>query len=68
VKIAYLFCRYYPLAVSPFHIWGLIGDHDVRVCEVSYHALYACMMPTVRLLYFACDILLNLFTDAVGSM
>jgi len=46
VKIAYLFCRYYPLAVSPFHLWGFIGDHTEGVCNVSYHALYACMMPT----------------------
>jgi len=47
VKIAYLFCRYYPLAISPFHIWGFVGNHYGEVCEMYYHALYVCMMPTM---------------------
>jgi len=47
VKIAYLFCRYYPLVVSPFLFWGLIGNHDETVCREYYHALYACVMPTM---------------------
>ena len=48
VKVAYLFCRYYPLAIASFHLWGILGDHDQHVCESYYHALYACSMPTVR--------------------
>jgi hypothetical protein len=47
VKGAYLFCRYYPLAIAPFHLWGLLGDHEQSVCESSYHALYACTVPTM---------------------
>jgi len=47
VKCAYLFCRYYPLAIAPFHIWGLIGNHERDVCESYYHALYACTIPTM---------------------
>ena len=50
VKVAYLFCRYYPLAIAPFHLWGLVGDHEQNVCESTYKILYACKMPTVRLL------------------
>ncbi len=50
VKGAYLFCRYYPLAIAPFHFWGLLGDHEQRVCESTYRVLFACAMPTVRLL------------------
>jgi hypothetical protein len=48
VKIAYLFSRYYPLVVSPFLFWGFLGDHEESVCNLSYHALYACLIPTVR--------------------
>jgi len=47
VKGAYLFCRYYPLAIAPFHFWGFIGDHEQSVCEPYYHALYACTVPTM---------------------
>ena len=48
VKVAYLFCRYYSLAIAPFHLWGLLGDHDQRTCELYYHAIYACIIPAVR--------------------
>ncbi|KAH8992541.1 hypothetical protein EDB86DRAFT_2931772 [Lactarius hatsudake] len=41
VKAVYLFCRYYPMAIAPFHIWGLVGDHEQRVCESYYLALSA---------------------------
>lgn len=47
VKCAYLFCRYYPLFIAPFHFWGLIGNHERHVCEQYYHALYACTIPTM---------------------
>ncbi|KAH9032827.1 hypothetical protein EDB84DRAFT_1578472, partial [Lactarius hengduanensis] len=47
VKAAYLFCRYYPMAIAPFHIWGLVGNHEERVCESYYQILYACSMPTL---------------------
>ncbi|KAI0304466.1 hypothetical protein B0F90DRAFT_1258583 [Multifurca ochricompacta] len=47
VKGAYLFCRYYPLAIAPFHFWGFLADHDQGVCQSHYHALYACIMPAM---------------------
>ncbi|KAH9002532.1 hypothetical protein EDB86DRAFT_2896405 [Lactarius hatsudake] len=47
VKGAYLFCRYWPLVVAPFHLWGFIGNHERHVCETHYHALYACTVPTI---------------------
>ncbi|KAH9015457.1 hypothetical protein EDB85DRAFT_2280302 [Lactarius pseudohatsudake] len=47
VKAAYLFCRYYPMAIAPFHLWGLVGNHEQSVCESYYHVLYACAMPTL---------------------
>ncbi|KAH9172074.1 hypothetical protein EDB89DRAFT_1014192 [Lactarius sanguifluus] len=47
VKAAYLFCRYYPMAIAPFHLWGVVGNHEQRVCESYYHALAACAMPTL---------------------
>jgi len=47
VKGAYLFCRYYPMAIAPFHFWGFLGDHEQRVCESYYHALYASAIPTM---------------------
>ncbi|KAH8986854.1 hypothetical protein EDB92DRAFT_1218351 [Lactarius akahatsu] len=46
VKVAYMFCRYYPMAIAPFHLWGLVGNHEQRVCESVYHILFACAMPT----------------------
>ncbi|KAF8262830.1 hypothetical protein EI94DRAFT_1742514 [Lactarius quietus] len=47
VKAAYLFCRYYPIAIAPFHLWGLVGDHEQHVCDSYYHALYVCAMPAI---------------------
>ncbi|KAH8992539.1 hypothetical protein EDB86DRAFT_1479264 [Lactarius hatsudake] len=47
VKAAYIFCRYYPMAIAPFHLWGLVGNHEESVCESYYHVLYACAMPTL---------------------
>ncbi|KAH9172044.1 hypothetical protein EDB89DRAFT_1012893 [Lactarius sanguifluus] len=47
VKAAYLFCRYYPMAIAPFHLWGVVGNHEKHVCESYYHVLYACAMPTL---------------------
>ena len=50
VKAAYIFCRCYPIAVAPFHMWGIVGDHEQHICESYYHVLYVIAMPTVRLL------------------
>ncbi|KAH8990062.1 hypothetical protein EDB92DRAFT_1866217 [Lactarius akahatsu] len=47
VKAAYIFCRYYPMAIAPFHLWGLVGNHEQSVCESYYHVLSACAMPTL---------------------
>ena len=52
VKVAYIYCRYFPLVIAPFHLWGLVCDHELHVCESYYLALYACKIPTVRPLYF----------------
>ncbi|KAH9022321.1 hypothetical protein EDB85DRAFT_375527 [Lactarius pseudohatsudake] len=35
------------MAIAPFHIWGLVGDHEQRVCESYYHVLFACAKPTI---------------------
>jgi len=45
-KMSYLFCRYYPLVVSPFLFWGFLADHEETVCKAYYRALYACAIPT----------------------
>ncbi|KAH8992604.1 hypothetical protein EDB86DRAFT_1484776 [Lactarius hatsudake] len=47
VKATYIFCRYYPMAIAPFHLWGLVGNHEQRLCESYYHVLFACPMPTL---------------------
>ncbi|KAH8977235.1 hypothetical protein EDB92DRAFT_2108840 [Lactarius akahatsu] len=47
VKATYIFCRYYPMAIAPFHLWGLLGNHEQRLCESYYHVLFACPMPTL---------------------
>jgi len=47
VKCAYLFCRHFPLVIAPFHLWGLLGDHDEHFCESYYVAIFACTIPTV---------------------
>jgi len=46
-KISYLFCRYYPLVVSPFLFWGFLANHEKTVCKAYYRALYACTIPTM---------------------
>lgn len=61
MKVAYLFCRYYPLAIAPFHTWGLIGDHDQHLCESYYHVLYVCAMPAVRQLVLTVQSFLTIF-------
>ena len=48
VKFAYIFCRYYPMVIAPFHFWGFLGNHEQSVCESYYHALYVCTIPMVR--------------------
>ncbi|KAF8273614.1 hypothetical protein EI94DRAFT_1715420 [Lactarius quietus] len=35
------------MVIAPFHFWGFLGDHEQRVCESYYHALYACIIPTI---------------------
>ncbi|KAA1469931.1 hypothetical protein DENSPDRAFT_835624 [Dentipellis sp. KUC8613] len=45
VKAAYLWCRYYPLLVFPFHIWGWVVDHDGETCADIVHPLYATLIP-----------------------
>ncbi|KAN0135321.1 hypothetical protein V8E53_006886 [Lactarius tabidus] len=63
VKAAYIFCRYYPLAVAPFHIWGLVGDHDHVVCKSYFHALYASALPAM----FSAQFILMLRTYAFSG-
>ncbi|THH15857.1 hypothetical protein EW146_g4702 [Bondarzewia mesenterica] len=45
VKVAYLFCRYYPLLLSPLHIWGWMYDHDFSICKRVITPLYICLIP-----------------------
>jgi hypothetical protein len=68
VKVAYFFCRYYQLAIAPFHLWGLLGNHDQRVCEAYYHALYACTIPTVRPLLHLIICPHNLIIDGLRKL
>ncbi|KAH9054027.1 hypothetical protein EDB83DRAFT_2393719, partial [Lactarius deliciosus] len=35
------------MAIAPFHLWGLVGNHEQSVCESYYHVLSACAMPTL---------------------
>jgi hypothetical protein len=64
VKGAYLFCRYYPLAIAPFHFWGFMVDHEKRVCESYYPALYYCTIPTI----LSAQFILMLRTYAFSGM
>ncbi|KAF8501039.1 hypothetical protein F5888DRAFT_1327218 [Russula emetica] len=68
VKIAYLFCRYYPLVVAPFHFWGLVGNHDEKCLSVVLpRSLRICnahdVVSAVRLVLVA---LLTSFLSIVG--
>ncbi|KAH9172011.1 hypothetical protein EDB89DRAFT_1010972 [Lactarius sanguifluus] len=63
VKVAYLFCRYYPLVVAPFQFWGLFGDHEERVCEAYYRVLFACTVPTI----FSAQFIMMLRTHAFSG-
>ena len=60
VKILYIFSRYYPIAIAPFHLWGLLGDHDQHLCESYYHALYVIAMPSVSLLVLLYEFFLTI--------
>jgi len=43
VKLAYLFCRYYPLFVFPLYIWAFVGDHTISTCNKVTRPLYGFM-------------------------
>jgi len=45
VKIAYLFCRYYPLLVFPVYMWAWLGNHSSELCQKLVHPLYAFLVP-----------------------
>jgi hypothetical protein len=45
VKLAYLFCRYYPLFVYPVYMWVWLGDHAFEFCSKISHPLYAFVVP-----------------------
>jgi hypothetical protein len=47
VKAAYIFCRHYPMAIAPFHLWGLLSNHEQHFCESYYLAFFACAIPTI---------------------
>jgi len=40
VKIAFLTCRYFPLLIWPYHIWGVVGDHPREVCVKVAHSMW----------------------------
>ncbi|KAI9452769.1 hypothetical protein BJY52DRAFT_1418559 [Lactarius psammicola] len=35
VKVAYIICRYYTMAIAPFHLWGVVGNHEQHIYVVS---------------------------------
>jgi len=43
VKVAYLFCRYYPLCVFPMHIWAWVSNHPLSVCTKVWKPLLVLM-------------------------
>jgi len=47
IKIAYLICRYFPLFVFPFYIWGWVGNHPISVCAKVVQPLHIllCLFP-----------------------
>ncbi|KIJ64636.1 hypothetical protein HYDPIDRAFT_167906 [Hydnomerulius pinastri MD-312] len=45
MKVAYIICRYYPLVVFPFNLWGFVGDHDLSTCYQVVHLLYLALIP-----------------------
>jgi hypothetical protein len=45
IKIAYLFCRYYPLVIWPTFLWSILGNHDANVCGYLVHVIYAFIVP-----------------------
>jgi len=45
IKVAYLFCRYYPLLIFPVYMWAWLGDHPQELCEKIIHPLYAFLVP-----------------------
>jgi len=40
VKVAYLFCRYYPLLFYPVYTWAWAGNHSIPVCTKVVKPLY----------------------------
>lgn len=40
-------CRYYPLLLYPFHIWGWLYDHDYATCKRIVIPLYTSLVPLV---------------------
>jgi hypothetical protein len=38
------------MAIAPFHLWGLLSNHEQHFCESYYLAFFACAIPTVRFL------------------
>jgi hypothetical protein len=63
VKVAYIFCCYYPLAFMPFHLWGLLGDHDQHFCELYYHCYDTTNFTHFYFIYHVCIITDQSLTD-----
>jgi hypothetical protein len=45
IKVAYLFCRYYPLLVSPLFIIMWLGNHSYEACSLFVHPFYVLIVP-----------------------
>jgi hypothetical protein len=45
IKIAYMFCRYYPFLGWPFYLWAILGNHSVHVCSKIVHSIYVLLIP-----------------------
>jgi hypothetical protein len=44
-KMAYLFCRWWPLLTYPFCLWAEVYDHPKPVCEAIFH------IPTILVIF-----------------
>ncbi|KZT08530.1 uncharacterized protein LAESUDRAFT_723398 [Laetiporus sulphureus 93-53] len=44
VKVAYLFCRYWVLAVVPYLLWAFVANHSLETCKRVYRIPVALAM------------------------
>jgi hypothetical protein len=47
----------------PFHLWGLLGDHDQHFCELYYHCYDTTNFTHFYFIYHVCIITDQSLTD-----